>query len=113
MTTTLIRRTVLVTVGAALALGAAGPAQAEVPEGWSNPPEIGFLDVLLVIGALPVAVAVVIALGVYLPALRRGESVRPGAAAEDAWFGGPRKGTAELESSRREVGVTGGGSGSW
>lgn len=113
MTTTLIRRAGLVTAGAAVLLAAATPAWAEVPEGWSDPAEISFLQVLLVIGALPVAVACVIALFVYLPALRRGESVRPGGATEDQWFGGPREGVAELEPTRREVGVTGGGSGSW
>ncbi|MGZ5400913.1 MAG: hypothetical protein ACXWDM_12965 [Nocardioides sp.] len=111
MTSTLIRRTALVLTAAALPLLAASPAVAEVPEGWSNPDEVGLLQMLLLIGALPIALAVVIALAVYLPALARGENVRPRGEAADEWFGGPRSGPAELES--RESGTTGGASGSW
>ena len=112
MTATLIRRTALVLTAAALPLLAAGPAVAEVPEGWSEPAEVGFLELLLVIGAIPVALAVLIALAVYLPAMARGENVRPGGGdTADEWFGGPRSGPAELET--RGVGTTGGGSGSW
>ncbi len=111
MTSTLIRRTALVLTAAALPLLAAGPASAETPEGWSDPDEVGFLQLLLVIGVLPVALAVLIALAVYLPAMARGENVRPGAETADEWFGGPRSGAAQLES--RDTGGTGGGSGSW
>lgn len=113
MTSKLIRRTALATAGAAPTLLAAGPAQAQVPEGWSNPPDVGFLDVLLVVGAVPLGVALLIALAVYLPALRRGESVRAGSDGEDAWFGGPRQGTAQLEAGRPPAEATGGGSGHW
>lgn len=111
MTPTLIRRTALVLTAAALPLLAAGPAGAETPEGWSDPAEVGILPLLLVIGAIPLGIAVLIGLAVYLPALARGESVRPGAETADEWFGGPRSGPAELGA--RDAGRTGGGSGSW
>jgi len=111
VTATLIRRTALVLTVAALPVLVAGPAVAEVPEGWSDPDEVGILQLMLVIGALPIALAVVIGLAVYLPALARGENVRPGGEVADEWFGGPRSGPAELES--REAGTTGGASGSW
>lgn len=111
MTQTLIRRIALVLTAAALPVLAAGPAVAEVPEGWSNPDEVGILQLLLVIGAIPVALAVLIGLAIYLPALARGENVKPGGSDADEWFGGPRSGPAELGT--REVGTTGGGSGSW
>lgn len=111
VTPTLIRRTVLVLTATALVLLAATPAGAETPEGWSDPAEVGILPVLLVIGVIPLTIALLIALAVYVPALARGESVKPGAETTDAWFGGPRTGPAELES--RDAGRTGGGSGDW
>ncbi len=112
MTPTLIRRTALVLVATSLPLLAASPAGAEIPEGWSpNTEDVGFLHVLLYIGAIPLGIAILIGLAVYLPALARGERVSPTAQAQDEWFGGPRQGAAELES--REAGQSGGGSASW
>jgi len=111
VTATLIRRSALLIVAAAVPVLAASPAGAEVPEGWSDPEEVGILSLLLVVGAIPVGLALLIALAVYLPALARGERVSPGAQAQDEWFGGPRRSAAELES--RDSGATGGGSGSW
>lgn len=108
----MIRRTALVLTAAALPVLTAGPAVAEVPEGWSDPDEVGVLQLLLVVGGIPLALAVLIALAVYLPAMARGENVRPGGSeTADEWFGGPRSGPAELGA--REVGTTGGGSGRW
>lgn len=114
MTPTLIRRPVPVFLAVALPLLTASPARAEVPEGWSDPEEVGLLDLLLVIGAVPVVIAALITLAVYLPALSRGERVRPHAETPDEWFGGPRRGRGQLESGQelREIG-TGGGSGTW
>lgn len=114
MTPTLIRRTVPAFLAVALPLLAASPAGAEVPEGWSDPEEVGLLDLLLVIGAVPVAIAVLITLAVYLPALSRGEQLRPHTEQPDEWFGGPRRGRGQLEAGQelREIG-TGGGSGTW
>lgn len=111
MTPTLIRRTALLAVATALPVLASSPAGAEVPEGWSNPDEVGFLQLMVVVAGIPLGIAVLISLAVYLPALARGERIAPGAQAQDEWFGGPRREPAELES--REAGTTGGGSGSW
>lgn len=111
MTSTLIRRTTLVLTAAAAPLLAAAPAVAEVPEGWSDPDEVGALELLLLVAGLPIALALLIALAVYLPAMARGENVKPGAQTEDQWFGGPRNSPAELEN--HDAGRTGGGSGSW
>lgn len=111
MTSPLIRRTALLLVAAAVPVLAASPAGAEVPEGWSNPDDVGFLSLLVTVAGLPLVLAVLIALAVYLPALARGEKLTPGGRAQDEWFGGPRREPAELES--RGAGQTGGGSGSW
>lgn len=111
MTSTLIRRAALVLSAAVVPLWATGAAHAETPEGWSEPTEVGFLDLLLVIGAIPLGIAVLIGLAVYLPALARGENVKPGGENADEWFGGPRTGPAELSAG--DAGRTGGGSGTW
>ncbi|QZY28301.1 hypothetical protein [Nocardioides coralli] len=113
MSAPLIRRAALVTVAATVPLLAATPAVADVPEGWSDPAEVGLLDLLIVVVGLPVLVGLLIVLAVYVPAMARGERVAPGEAeTPDQWFGGPRSGASELESGR-EVGSTGGASGSW
>lgn len=111
MTSPKIRRTALLAAATALPVLVASPAGAEVPEGWSNPEEVGLLELLLVVAGLPVALAALIVLAVYVPALARGERVKPGARVQDEWFGGPHREPAELES--RRTGPTGGGSGSW
>lgn len=112
VTSTLIRRAGLLLVAAVLPLAVAGPAAAEIPEGWSDPDDVGLLQILLVIGALPLAIALLIALGVYGPAMRRGERLAPGGEAPDQWFGGPRQGTGELEAAGK-ADSTGGASGHW
>lgn len=121
---TLTRRTAVVLAAALLPLIAAGPAGAEVPEGWSDPEPVSLLSVLVVIVAIPLGVGLLITLGVYGPALARGEHVAPGSDTPDQWFGGPRQ-SAELEagsSSSSEADAdspttttttTGGGSGTW
>ncbi len=113
---TLTRRTAVVLAAALLPLFAAGPAGAEIPEGWSNPEPVSLLSVLVVIAAIPLGIALLITLGVYGPALARGEHVAPGSDTPDQWFGGPRQ-PAELEAggdARTEApSTTGGGSGTW
>jgi hypothetical protein len=104
-----------------LLLAFAGPASADIPEGWSDPAPVPVLrDVLLLLG-IPVLITLVIFAAIYLPGIVRGESVAPaGARADDQWFGG-RRDTAELEaaptgSSADSPGggrETGGASGSW
>jgi hypothetical protein len=121
---TLTRRTAVVLAAALLPLIAAGPAGAEVPEGWSDPEPVSLLSVLVVIVAIPLGIGLLITLGVYGPALARGEHVAPGSDTPDQWFGGPRQ-SAELEagsssssssdadSPTTTTTTTGGGSGTW
>lgn len=112
VTAPLIRRTVLVTLAAALPVLSAAPAVAEVPEGWSDPDEVGLIDLLVVVAGVPVLIGLLIVLAVYVPAMTRGERVAPGAETPDQWFGGPREGAGELEGSGDNK-TTGGASGSW
>jgi hypothetical protein len=104
----------VVLTAAALSLLAAAPAHAEVPEGWSTPDDVSLLQLLTVIFAIPAVLFVVITFLVCLPALAKGEKLLPSTSpAPDQWFGGPGRPAGELESQPREVGTTGGASGSW
>lgn len=117
-----LRRAALV-VGSAtiLLISYAGPASADIPDGWSNPPAVPALHFVLLFVGIPVLITLGIVAAIYLPGIVRGESVAPaGARAEDQWFGG-RRDTPELESARsadaasRQSGDrdTGGAGGSW
>ena len=110
---TLARRAAVVLAATATVLAVAGPASAEVPEGWSNPEPVSVLHALLVLGGIPLLLLVVISLLVYLPALMRGERVAPGGTRENQWFGGPRQGTSELAAPDTEESKAGGASGRW
>jgi hypothetical protein len=120
-TTRALRRTALV-VGSAtiLLLAYAGPAAADIPEGWSHPPSVSVLRFLLVFVGIPVLITLGILAAIYLPGVVRGESVAPaGSPAHDQWFGGPRD-THQLESAsavRPDDGEgdrdTGGAGGTW
>lgn len=114
-TTRLARRTGAVILAAGLSLLAAAPAHAEVPEGWSNPDDVSALQLLTVIVGLPLVLFVLITGAVLVPALARGEKLLPSTSTpDDQWFGGPRRPAGELEpSQQRQVGPTGGASGSW
>jgi hypothetical protein len=115
------RRAALV-VGSAtiLVLGYAGPASADVPEGWSDPPSVPVLHNLLLFIGIPVLITLGILAFVYLPSVVRGESVAPaGAQTDNQWFGG-RRDTAALESASTSSktegeapGDTGGAGGTW
>jgi hypothetical protein len=104
-----------------LVLAYAGPAAADIPVGWSNPPHVSALrDVMVFIG-IPLLITAAIFAAVYLPGVVRGESVAPaGARTDDQWFGG-RRATAELEPSHAGTDAddpetardTGGASGTW
>lgn len=112
-TTRLARRTGALLLAAALPLVLAAPAHAEVPEGWSDPPDVSLLQLLTVVVGIPAVLFVVITGAVMAPALARGEKLLPSSSPPDQWFGGPDRPKAELESESREVGPTGGASGTW
>ena len=114
-----VRRSAVLTTATGLTMLIAGPASAEVPEGWSDPQQIPMLEALLILAGIPLLLIVLISAAVYVPAMVRGERVAPGAApVPDQWFGGPRGGARELESGsgRRESAAeseTGGAGGRW
>jgi hypothetical protein len=115
---TSIRR-LLTVVAAGLWLGAgslalAGPASADVPEGWGAPGEVDTLEAILLLGGLPLLLFVVISFLVYAPSIIRGERIVPGhATTENQWLGGPRKTTGELAGPDTEDSQAGGASGRW
>lgn len=115
------RAALLVGSATILVLGYAGPASADIPVGWSDPPPVSVLRDLLIFVGIPLLVTAVIFLAIYLPGIVRGESVAPaGAHTDDQWFGGRRE-TAELQSSAagrepeggEQARDTGGASGTW
>lgn len=110
----LVRRGAVLAAAAALPLLAAAPASADVPEGWSDPDPVPVLEALLILGAVPLGLFVLIVLAVYVPAMLRGERVAPGAPAlENQWLGGPRKSTAELAGPDSQESEAGGASAHW
>ena len=116
-------RRIAVVVGSATLLltALAGPASADIPDGWSDPKPVPVLHDLLLLLGVPVLITLVIFAAVYLPGIVRGESVAPaGAKADDQWFGG-RRDAAELQAAPSGADAdgadggreTGGASGSW
>lgn len=82
-----------------LLIAYAGPAAADIPDGWSQPKPVPVLHFLLLFVGIPLLITLGILAAIYLPGVVRGESVAPaGVRADDQWFGG-RRDTAELESS--------------
>lgn len=82
-----------------LLLAHAGPAAADVPDGWSHPEPVPVLHFLLLFLGIPLLITLGILLAIYVPGVVRGESVAPaGARSDDQWFGG-RRDTAQLEAS--------------
>jgi hypothetical protein len=112
---TALRRTAVVALSSSAAVAVlAGPAAADVPEGWSSPEEISTLYALLVLGGIPLALFLLITLVVYIPGVVRGGRKSDAAASvQGQWFGGPRKGTAELAGPDTEKSEAGGASGRW
>jgi hypothetical protein len=109
-----LRKAALV-VGSAmiLVLAYAGPAAADIPDGWSHPKPVPVLHFLLLFIGIPLLITIGIFLAIYLPGVVRGESVVPaGARASDQWLGGRRETTPELESADRDR-DTGGAGGTW
>lgn len=89
-------------------------ASGSIPEGWSNPDPVGPGSFLVVLVGLPIVLALIIALAVYVPALLRGERLdaRP-TVAEDQWLGGPRPGSRELAGPDDESSQAGGAGARW
>jgi hypothetical protein len=82
-----------------LVLAYAGPAAADIPDGWSHPKPVPVLHFLLLFVGIPLLITIGILLAIYLPGVVRGESVAPaGARTGDQWFGG-RRDTAQLEAA--------------
>ena len=97
-------------VAASVAL--AGPALADVPEGWSDPDKMSWGHLLLLILAIPAGLAIVISLLAALPSLLKGQGLTGGHAGGQ-WIGGPRQGTSELAGPDTETSEAGGASARW
>lgn len=92
----------------------ASPAQANVPEGWSDPADVDTMHALALLVGAPLALFVVIGLLVYLPAIARREKGAEARSGRDSeWFGGPRKSNDELAAPDTEESRAGGASGKW
>ncbi len=82
----------------------AGPASADVPQGWPENPPVDLFDAVLLIGGVALVVTLVITAITVGPALARGESIAPGVApVEDQWLGGRRQGP-ELDAPQAGAG---------
>jgi hypothetical protein len=111
---TVLRRTTTLLLLTMAAASVAGPASADVAEGWSNPSDVDPWHALLVLGAIPLGLVLLITALVYVPALLRGERVAPNApAVENQWIGGPRRSTAELAGPDTPESEAGGASARW
>ena len=90
----------------------AAPANANVPEGWSDPEPVDTLEAILLLVGMPLLLILLITLAVYLPSLARGESRTGGGPARE-WFGGPRKSVEELAAPDSDDSKAGGASARW
>jgi hypothetical protein len=108
------RRTAVVIAAVAGFVLAAQPANAAVPEGWDTPGDVDMVRAVLILGGIPLLLFVAITVLTYLPALIKGERIKPGApAVENQWLGGPRKGTGELAAPDSAESDAGGASARW
>ncbi len=118
MTSTAVRRLLAAATPAGLAvatiLATAAPASADTPEGWPEEPSIDVVEMLLILGGIPLLVVLAVVALIYGPPLARGESVRPGGEQlESQWLGGPRKSAGELAAPDTEDSKAGGAGGRW
>jgi hypothetical protein len=98
---------------AVLVTGSAGAAMADPPDTWEVGSDVSPLYTILVLGAIPLGLFLLITLLVYLPSMVRGDKGhQPGQAwrGEPEWFGGPRGGLEAADKST-VPGVTDGRSG--
>lgn len=119
MTTHAVRRLVTAAATTAVLAGTsvllAGPASADTPADWPDTDPVDPMHVILLLVGVPVLLFVLIVAAVYLPALVRGESVKPGGAdpVEDQWLGGPRREPSELAAPDTEASAAGGAGARW
>jgi len=118
VTSTAVRRLLAAATlaGAALAavLVTAAPASADTPEGWPEEESIDFVQMLLVLGGIPLLLFIAVAAMIYGPPLARGESITPGGQQPASqWLGGPRKSAGELAAPDTEDSKAGGAGGRW
>ena len=118
MTSTVLRRLLAAAAPVGLAVAAllatAAPASADTPEGWPEERSIDFVQMLLLLGGIPLLVFIAIVALIYGPPLARGESVRPGEQQlESQWLGGPRKTAGELAAPDSADSKAGGAGGTW
>ncbi len=120
----LVRRVarVLAITPAIIVTSLTGTAFAEAPEQWESDEGVSSLYALLVLGAVPLGLLVLITLLVYLPSMSKGQSYRPGEVwrGEPTWFGGPRGGVDKVGETAPPAQVAagsetarGGTSGGW
>lgn len=105
-------------VTALLLLGTAGSASADTPEprpgGWEPKPDVDVLEAFLILGGIPLLIAVVVTLLYVAPALAKGEDLSINALEpENQWLGGPRKEANELAAPDSEDSKAGGAGGTW
>jgi hypothetical protein len=93
----------------------AAPALATPPESWEDPDNGSALELLLILGGIPLAIILLLALMVYLPSMMRGQSSEPALAFQERseWFGGPRKGVEATEQPAGQGEDKGGAGGRW
>ena len=102
---------VLALAPALLVTTTAGTALAAPPDSWENPPSVSPLYIILVLGAIPLALFVVITLLVYLPSMRGGGRADEGWRGEAEWFGGPREGLEAVDKAEQPRALSDGGAG--
>lgn len=109
-----VTRTTSVALGVALGFLAA-PAFADAPTTWEPTDNGSFLDALLVLVGVPLAIVAVIALLTYLPGMIRSQPSTGALAFQEKpeWFGGPRQGAEAAEQAEPAATETGGASARW
>ena len=83
-----------------------------MPERWSDPDPVSFLDALLLLGGVPLTIFIVIAVLVSVPGWVSGAAAAS-TGTDIEWFGGPRQGTSELAEPDDEDSKAGGASVRW
>lgn len=91
----------------------AAPSMADTPAGWPEPTDGGsFLDHFLLIAVYPLAIALVIALIVYVPALLGKDKAQTAGPVDGEWLGGPGGAKAAAQEDT-DASQAGGASGKW